>query len=267
MADTERAFAARALVVGWKQSFLEFFADSAVGFDGAAGPARDQIRRNPDPPAGFQLLWEPRFGDISASGDLGFLTGPVTSINPARQPATRYSTYASVWKRQADGTFKVVIDVGATAPGPVEFAPGLMRADRSDRYIGNDTMDAATRALEAADLSLTRTTRVRQSIAYTGLIPIDGRLHRPGVMPLIGEPAARAWLAGQLAYSETLPRFAEVARSRDLGYTWGTYRIPTVLLRGGGSTTGESGFYARVWVRTRDGAWKVALDVVQPGAP
>ena len=31
MVRTERRFAERALVVGWKQAFLEYFADSAVG--------------------------------------------------------------------------------------------------------------------------------------------------------------------------------------------------------------------------------------------
>lgn len=60
MVEAERAFAARALVAGWKQSFLEYFSDAAIGFDGGAGPARDQIRKNPDPPPDFQLLWEPR---------------------------------------------------------------------------------------------------------------------------------------------------------------------------------------------------------------
>ena len=50
MVDTERAFAARALVVGWKQAFLEYFADDAVGFDeGKAALAKDQFRASPDP--------------------------------------------------------------------------------------------------------------------------------------------------------------------------------------------------------------------------
>src|ERR1051325_10428785 len=33
MVQTERRFAARALVVGWKQSFIEYFADAAVAFN------------------------------------------------------------------------------------------------------------------------------------------------------------------------------------------------------------------------------------------
>jgi hypothetical protein len=43
MVEAERAFAARALVVGWKRSFLEFFADDAMGFaKGEAGLPRQR---------------------------------------------------------------------------------------------------------------------------------------------------------------------------------------------------------------------------------
>jgi hypothetical protein len=77
MADAERDFAKRATVVGWKEAFLEFFSDSAVGYDGeSVGPAKEQIRANPDPPKDHQLLWEPRYGDVARSGELGYLTGP-----------------------------------------------------------------------------------------------------------------------------------------------------------------------------------------------
>ena len=57
MVDTERAFAARAKVVGWKQAFLEYFADEAIGFDGEqTGSAKAQFRTLPDPPRDMQLL-------------------------------------------------------------------------------------------------------------------------------------------------------------------------------------------------------------------
>jgi len=40
MVEAERAFAARALVVGWKDAFLEYFSPAAVGFaDGQPGSA------------------------------------------------------------------------------------------------------------------------------------------------------------------------------------------------------------------------------------
>src|SRR5262245_3682664 len=167
MADTERAFAKRATVIGWKQAFLEYFADDAIGFDGVkAGSAKDQLRKIPDPPKDAQLLWEPRYGDIAASGELGWLTGPSTSINPARNNgAPRYGNYASVWRRQRDGTFKVIIDVGINTSEPVKFADGFTRAPSVNRYAGSEGA-VGSRALSDADLALTKAAMRNQADAY-----------------------------------------------------------------------------------------------------
>ena len=87
MVRTEQRFAARALVVGWKQAFLEYFADSASGFDDdQVVPAKELFRKLPDPPKDVQLIWEPRYGDIASSGDLGYLTGPVRRVDGAVTP-------------------------------------------------------------------------------------------------------------------------------------------------------------------------------------
>jgi ketosteroid isomerase-like protein len=248
MADTERAFAARAGVVNWKQAFLEYFADDAVGFD-ATGPglAKDQIRALPDPPLDTQLLWEPRFGDIAASGELGWLTGPSTSINPARDKGqVRHGNYASVWERQPDGTFKVVMDVGVNLPGPARFAPGFTRAPRGGRYTGASTDAQAT--LADADRTLSRAAASSPATAYRGRLAPGARLHRHDVLPRTGEQEILAWLATQPAAPAAEHRYAEAARSGDLGYTWGRHGM---------------GYYVRVWSRAADGTWKVALDVLQ----
>jgi ketosteroid isomerase-like protein len=249
MADTERAFAARAAVVNWKQAFLEYFADSAVGFD-ATGPglAKDQIRALPEPPKDAQLLWEPRFGDIAASGDLGWLTGPSTSINPARDKGQpRHGNYASVWKRQADGTFKVVMDVGVNLPGPASFAPGFTRAPQAKRYSGA-AADAQTTLADADRALLSRAAASSQADAYRGRLAPGARLHRHDMMPRVGEREILAWLATQPASPAAEHRYAEAAKSGDLGYTWGRYGM---------------GYYVRVWSRAADGSWRVALDVLQ----
>src|SRR5262249_17397291 len=153
--------AARALEAGWKQAFLEYFADGAVGFDEArTAPAKELFRKQPDPPKELRLLWEPRYGDIAASGDLGYLTGPVRSINPARnngQPS--HSVYASVWKRQADGSFKVVMDMGVPIPGPAPFLDGFTPAARTNVYAGRATPEASSRSLKDTDAALTYAAR------------------------------------------------------------------------------------------------------------
>src|SRR5215211_2704046 len=225
MVDTERAFAARALVIGWKQAFLEYFANDSIGFaDNEAGPAKDQIRKNPDPPKDLQLRWEPRYGDIASNGELGYLTGPVRNILPSRnngQP--RHCNYASVWKRQTDGSYRVVMDFGVPTPGPVPYAAGFTRAPHVNRFIGD--FDEHTPPLGAADSVLNSDLRAEPRRAYRGRVADGGRLLRPGQMPVVGERAINAWAVGQRAYASADTRFTDSARSGDLGYTWGTYTM------------------------------------------
>jgi len=258
MVEAERAFAARALVIGWKQAFLEYFAPDAVGFDeGKVGLARDQIVKNPDPPPDLQLMWEPRFGDVSGSGELGFLTGPVQNVRASRDGGKpRYSNYASIWKRQRDGSFKVVMDVGINTPGPVSFAPGFTRVPQKNRFTGD--YDDTTPPLGTADGLLNAELRRSPARAYRPNLAVYARLHRPNAMPIVGDARILQWLATQAAFTTADTRFAEAARSGDLGYTWGTYTRKSA--RG----ANETGFYVRVWMRERNGQWKLALDVLQP---
>lgn len=260
MIEAERAFAARALVVGWKQAFLEYFAPDALGFaQGQVGLARDQISKNPDPPPDLQLIWEPRFGDMSGSGDLGYLTGPVRTVRASRDGGKpRYSNYTSIWKRQRDGTFKVVMDVGINTPGPVPFAQGFTRAPQKNRFTGD--YDETTPPLGTADGLLNAELRRDPVRAYRPNLTVFGRLHRQNTMPIVGEQPILKWLASQPAFVAADTRFTEAARSGDLGYTWGTYSRKA---RG----VPEIGFYVRVWVRERDGQWKLAMDVLQPQEP
>ena len=258
MIETERAFAARAQVVGWKDAFLEYFADDAVGFaDGRAGLAKEQIRSRPDPPKGFQLLWEPRYGDVAGSGELGYLTGPARTILPSRnkgRPA--HSTYTSIWKRQRDGTFKVVLDVGTDTPRAVSFAAGFTRAASANRFTGD--YDDTTPPLGAADGVLNSGLRSSQASGYQGRLSPGARFYRPNRMPVIGERDITRWLPSQPAYAAADTRYSEAARSGDLGYTLGTYAI------GSRPKPAEQGFYVRIWVRERSGQWKIAMDILQP---
>lgn len=259
MINTERAFAARAVVVGWKTAFLEYFSEAAIGFEGGAvGYAKEQIRKSPDPPKDLQLLWEPRYGDVAGTGDLGYLTGPSRNILPSRNKGQpRHSVYVSVWKRQRDSSFKVVMDVGVPTPRAATFANGFVRAPHENRFTGD--YDERTPPLGAADGIMNSALRSSQVRAYRGRLAPGARLHRPNLLPITGEANILKWLATQPAFSMADSRFAEASRSGDLGYTWGNY---FVAARSGGAA--RSGFYVRVWARERTGQWKVVLDVLQP---
>jgi ketosteroid isomerase-like protein len=54
------------------------------------------------------------------------------------------------------------------------------------------------------------------------------------------------------------PVGADLARSGDLGYTWGTYEFRP---RGaGGQSETRHGKYVTVWKKQRDGSWKFVVD-------
>lgn len=65
---------------------------------------------------GFRLQWKPRASGLSPAGDVGYTIG--LGVVSADEIATFHTVYATIWRRQADGTWKVLYDVGWTQPAP-----------------------------------------------------------------------------------------------------------------------------------------------------
>ncbi len=149
LANAERAFAKMASDQSIRDAFIEYFADESVNFNPTPGPARQRLKDNPKAfPPGMKLLWEPRVGDVAASGDLGYLTGP-TEMSVPGKPAG-YGNYFSVWKKQADGKYRVILDIGANQPEKPVFADGFVRSAATATYKGKDTKAAAEASLLAS---------------------------------------------------------------------------------------------------------------------
>jgi ketosteroid isomerase-like protein len=263
MADTERAFAKAATIKGWRDAFLEFFADDAIALANGVTSAKERLRQQPSTPFSvFELIWEPRLGDVAASGDLGWLTGPSTSINhSAKDNKPGYGCYLSIWRKQADGTWRVFIDVGAGAPEPVTFASGFNRIDFGERYIGKEAgKDAAGKSLSDADRDLNDQIGTRgASAAVAGRVTPASRLHRPGYAPLTGADAISKWLDEHASASSATAGAAEAAASADFGYSYGTFEIK--------APQPTKGAYLRLWNRDRAGRWWLMVDVAQPARP
>ena len=261
MADTERAFAKRAQDTSIREAFIEFFADEAVGFEPDPTPARESLRKQTGTqPPGVQLLWEPRYGDIAQSGDLGYLTGPFESRAPGQPP--RYGNYFSIWKRQANGEYRVVIDLGGPTPEQPSYAPGFQRATSMGAWKGKESTGAADASLRAADEALAASIAGKgAAAAYSHVMHPDARLLRPGVMPATSRRAAVEWLGSHVKEWATEPMKAETAASGDLGYTWGKYNVTPV------ERAAYSGYYVRVWTRKADGSWQLVAETATPPPP
>jgi ketosteroid isomerase-like protein len=64
------------------------------------------------------LTWTPVFADMAASGDLGYTYGTYEfrSKDKDGKAVIKHGKYASVWKKQKDGSWKVVMDMGNSSP-------------------------------------------------------------------------------------------------------------------------------------------------------
>jgi ketosteroid isomerase-like protein len=267
MVETERAFAALALELGTRAAFLAYIAEDGIGFDNGPIPLRQAMRDRPAGPEPFKLIWEPRYGDVAASGDVGYLTGPYRVESPGKDgvPAVRHGCFFSVWRRQADGTFRNTLDIGVGLPEEAAFDPGFRRAPHADRYAGGAAAGggdvvASLRAAEKALNDAARAGTLREALG--AVLDPDARVHREGVAPAAGAAAARRLLEGAGRLAEAESQFVGVAASGDFGWSYGRYASPAPP--GAETTAPERGSYARVWTRHREGTWRVVADIASP---
>ncbi|MGO8794193.1 MAG: YybH family protein [Candidatus Sulfotelmatobacter sp.] len=66
------------------------------------------------------LTWTPVGADMSASGDLGYTYGTFEyrSKDKDGKLTVDHGKYTSIWKKQKDGGWKVVLDMGNSGPEP-----------------------------------------------------------------------------------------------------------------------------------------------------
>lgn len=250
MVSTERAFAASAAELGVRDAFLTFFADDALqiapGSDGAhatANPAKAGLRalNQPKLPLLTHLMWEPFTGQVSSDGTLGWLTGGYANLNLVTREVGGKGAYFSVWKHQADGTWRVWIDEGISLPevwqdaSPFRVAP---EPDSGGTGGTTETIDAAERSVAAG------------GAAWQKRLGQDVRLHRDGTMPCVGRDAAIDWARAAWPTVRYTVIRTEVAGSGDLGITLGGYD----------ATPAEHGTWVRVWKRTHAGEWRIVFE-------
>ncbi|HEY0404872.1 MAG TPA: nuclear transport factor 2 family protein [Pyrinomonadaceae bacterium] len=267
----ERAFARTSVEKGIRESFLAFFAEDGINFQPHPTRTREAYLSRPAPAArpSVELNWEPIWADVSGAGDLGYTTGPytLTDLSPEKRPA-RQGYYFSVWKRQADGNWKVVLDLGTQ-----HSAPSMQKLSfHAPKAEGRGGMNGARLSLEEGRAALKDLERAFEQEAqargflkaFESYLTDESRLHRQQMLPLVGREAIRAYLSQKTLAVRWEPLYADIAQSGDLGYVYGSYTLTDNPARAGAI---EKGYYARVWKRGRDGKWKMALDVTSPLAP
>jgi ketosteroid isomerase-like protein len=256
--DTERAFVRAAAEKGFRDSFYEYFADDGIAFNPHPFRVRVSLASQPSTPPPMGADWAPVWGDIAASGDLGWNTGPL--LYPGRDGRPdRHGLFFSVWKRQADGSFKVVLDIGSDTPAavvPITEPPHSSWREGQGVPGGVDVAAAKAALLGAERDFLAVSSAESLGRAYASRLADEARVHRPGVMPVAGRVAIGEWAGAQAGQYRGEPLFADVSKSGELGYAWGSYeRI---------GEDPDAGYFARVWKKDARGDWRIVFDTVSP---
>jgi ketosteroid isomerase-like protein len=269
LAQAERDFAKLCVEKGFALSFSQNFADDGLGFWPEPLKVRAEILKEPLPPpvpAGKPrpvLDWYPVLSDIAASGEMGFNTGPSVNTPPAGSPnKPRYGNFFSVWKKQADGQFKVVLDMGAdTETALAADTAASWRALKIEPWEASSTIaiDKEVDQLKRQEAALNDAIASKGPVAaYGGLRAADFRFLENGHQPLIDKATADAHLQkiGPRAQRRFEPRLVDVAKSADIGYSWGAY-----------TAGAEKGYYGHYWRRDAQGRWRLVVEVIRPLPP
>jgi ketosteroid isomerase-like protein len=266
LVEAERAFAKTSEVKGTREAFLENLADDSVLFH--PGPVDGKKWWNDQPVRPGVLSWQPIYASVSRAGDLGYTTGPWEFREKSLEDKpVAFGYFVSIWKRQADGAWKVILDLGTRNPAPQTPAPVLLfPRDYPNNAKANQKVDveAERSALiktetEFAKLLITKNT-VDSFLSYLA----DGvRLYRTNNFPLVGKEAASVALAAKPGVLTWQPAKADVSTSGDLGYTYGTYEFKAI----GDNKPAESGNYMRIWKKQANGKWRIVLDLLNPIPP
>ena len=251
---SERAFSARAQQVNARQAFVEYFAADAILYAPFPVRAFPQLREGPD--WGVNIQWRPVAAGISGAGDIGYTTGPSEYRRVPSEPPVRYGHYTSVWQRQPDGRYLVLIDVGINHPAPT--AP---LADWRRPPDPPTALPALRPTEQASALSALRELDARigampgSGAALAGVFADDVRLHRGGRLPVSGRAQALVDLAIHKEKLNWVPEGVAVAESGDLGYAYGHGRST-------GASPADAGelAYLNIWQR-RGGKWRLIVHV------
>src|ERR1035437_10008681 len=137
MREAERNFARESVMLGRNAAFVQNFADESVIFTDKWVTNGKQFSKDRKA-SPVVLKWEPEFMDISDSRDFGISTGPweAQEYRPNTPPLfTGY--FLTVWKKQSDGAWKVILDGGSTTPPLKKVLHSFSFPSGADKTIHN----------------------------------------------------------------------------------------------------------------------------------
>lgn len=112
---------AKDTALGGGPAFAKWFADDAVTIANNQPPVRghDAISRSANwSPGSYQLTWTPTDAVMSPAGDMGYTWGHYEgrSKDPDGNARVTAGRYFTIWRKEPDGSWKVVLDASNEEP-------------------------------------------------------------------------------------------------------------------------------------------------------
>jgi ketosteroid isomerase-like protein len=249
LVETENAFAKLAAEKGTRTAFLANMADDAVVFNPEKTLARPHWTARGESNA--LLSWAPNFADISSDGSLGYTTGNWEWRAKGRDDApSAFGEFVTIWKRQTDGRYKFVVDIGISHEKPAKYSMDWATSAAAHGTIGGNV------SAEAAIAHFFRHVETKgKTAAYRSAAADEIRLFRENRMPVVGKRSAIV----QVGTEKGVMSFGsgEMISTSNLAYFVKGY----TLKNADGSL--EEGNVVQLW-KYNAGRWNLVLDILEP---
>lgn len=245
----ENSFALYAGEKDMKSAFLEFLADDAVMFVPERANGKDYWKARPA--SKTFLSWYPVFADVSANGALGYTTGHA-EFRPDGKGTEKvfYTDYFTIWRRQADGSYKAALDVGVSHD-KLPNEDKTVVSPKSNGQIADENRPIAANTIN--QFFDTATTKGLAK-AYKTYLAEDARFLREGKFPILGKANALGEVSkNQVVFGKNMT----LQSAGDLAYVVTTFDLKAK------EKTVEKGNLIQVWKYT-GGKWQIVADVIAP---
>ena len=197
---------------------------------------------------------------MSRSADLGYTTGPAEWRKTREdEKPFGYGQFVSIWKKQGDGTWKVVLDVGSELPAPAKSdeTSELEIPFSPEPIVTESAQDSVFKKLRKTEKEFAEMAKSDSTAALLAAGSPALRVHREGAFPAVGKEAAALMLSvrrGRLAMERA---GGGVSAAGDLAYGYGKYTLTN-------PESTERGHYVQIWRTNKDGRWQIELDYQAP---
>ncbi len=248
MIQAEKNFAAYSVANSTKEAFQKYIDSNSIMFDTSkAVKAIDFWNKREKRPG--VLNWWPQYAEISASGNVGYTTGPWTFQPSLQDTVVTRGRYITVWQLTQKDGWKFLVDLGVSDT-PADTGKNIIRID-AIKESGNVKAITHVYPLVAAENNFIALLAKNKEKAYRNYLSHYSILNRNTQSPAINTLQQQGILHSTPPVTAYKMDGWGVSPLPDMGYTYGSTLI-----------NGKTENYLHIW-RREEGGWKIAVEVLR----